>query len=100
MSADPHTLLIICVMTLAAAVCRLAGYGFMRFVPVTPRVEAGLQAIPLAVMIGIIGPAILRGGIPEIAGLVITIALVRLGSNDLVAILAAMGAVAALRAMM
>jgi uncharacterized membrane protein len=94
------TLAIIAVMAIAAALCRLAGYGFMRFVPLTPRVEAGLRAIPLAVMIGIIGPPVLRGGVPEAIGLTATIVAARLGLNDLVALLAGMGSVAALRALM
>ena len=100
MSLHPDTFVIILAMTAAAALCRLSGYGFMRFIPLTPRLEAGLNAIPLAVMIGIIGPPVLRGGIPEIAGLLATIAIVRLGANDLMAILAGMGAVAGARALM
>jgi uncharacterized membrane protein len=98
MTFDRTTLVIILVMTVAAALCRLAGYGFMRFVPLTPRVEAGLKAVPLAVMIGIMGPPVLKGGMPEIVGLVATIAAVRLGLNDLIALVAGMGMVAALRA--
>ena len=97
MTANPDTLVIIAVMAIAAAICRLVGYGFMRFIPMTPRLEAGLKAIPLAVMIGIMGPPVLRGGWPEIAGLVATVIAVRLSGNDLLAIVAGMGAVAAMR---
>jgi uncharacterized membrane protein len=100
MSAQSTTLTILLVMTVAAALCRLSGYGLMRFVPLTPRVEAGLRAIPLAVMIGIIGPPVLRGGVPEVLGLTATILAARLGLNDLVALLAGIGAVALLRAVM
>jgi uncharacterized membrane protein len=100
MTFDPTTLAIILVMTVAAALCRMAGYGFMRFVPLTPRIEAGLKAIPLAVMIGIMGPPVLRGGVPEVVGLAATVVAVRLSLNDLIALLAGMGAVAALRAAM
>lgn len=97
MSFDTKGMLVIGVMTIAAAACRLAGYGFMRFIPITPRLEAALRAIPIAVMIGIIGPPILKGGVPEIAGLIATMMAVRLGGNDLVAITAGMGAVAGMR---
>lgn len=100
MTFEPTTLAIILVMTVAAALCRLAGYGFMRFVPLTPRVEAGLKAVPLAVMIGIMGPPVLKGGMPEVVGLLATIAAVRLGLNDLIALVAGMGTVATLRAVM
>ena len=98
MTLDAVTLEIILVMTVAAALCRLAGFQFMRFIPITPRLEAGLKAIPLAVMIGIIGPPVLRGGVAEIAGLAATIVAVRLRGNDLIAILAGMSTVAAMRA--
>ena len=84
-------------MALAAALCRVAGYAFMRFVPVTPRIEAALGAIPLAVMIGIIVPPVLRGGVPELAGLAATLLAVWLRANDLVAIVAGMAVVAAVR---
>lgn len=100
MTFDSTTLAIILVMTVAAAVCRLSGYGFMRFVPLTPRVEAGLNAIPLAVMIGIMGPPVLRGGLPEMVALTATIVAVRLGLNDLLALLIGMCVVAALRAIL
>jgi uncharacterized membrane protein len=100
MSLNANTLAIILVMTLAAAVCRLAGYSLMRFVPLTPRVDAGLRALPLAVMIGIIGPPVLRGGLPEVLGLTATVLAARLGLNDLVALIAGVGTVAALRAVM
>ncbi len=98
MTLDPWALLVIVVMAAAAALCRLLGFSFMRFIPVTPRVEAGLNAIPLAVMIGIIVPPVIRGGFPELAGLLVTILTVRLRGNDLVAILAGMGTVGLLRA--
>lgn len=88
---------VIAVMTVAAALCRLGGYWLMRFVPLTPRVQSALAAIPLAVMAGIIAPNILRGGVPEAAGLIATVAAVKLGGNDIVAILSGLGTVAVLR---
>jgi hypothetical protein len=44
----------------------------MRFVPITPRVHAALNAIPIAVLMGIMAPALLRGGVPESAAVVAT----------------------------
>lgn len=69
----------------------------MRFVPITPRVEAGLAAIPIAVMAGIMAPAIVRGGLSESAGMIATIAVVKFGGNDLLAIIAGLATVAAFR---
>ena len=98
MTIAPDMLAVLAVMTLAAALCRLSGFWFMRMIPITPRVEAALKAIPLAVMIGIILPPVLRGGVPEAAALAATLAVVRLGANDFVAVLVGMGTVAAARA--
>jgi uncharacterized membrane protein len=97
MSLDPHTLTIIFAMTAAAAFCRYSGFAFMRFVPLTPRIRAGLDAIPLAVMLGIILPPALRGGIPEWIGIAVTATAVFLRLNELLAILCGMGAVALAR---
>jgi uncharacterized membrane protein len=98
MTLDNRTLAIILAMTAAAAFCRYAGFAFMRFVPMTPRVRAGLDAIPLAVMLGIIIPPALRGGVPELTGIAVTALAVLLRLNELVAIVCGMAAVAALRA--
>ena len=100
MTFDPKILTIIAVMTVMAAACRLAGFWFMRLIPITPRVEAGLKAIPLAVMIGIIVPPVLRGGIAELVGLATTMLAVKLRANDLIAIIVGMATVAVLRAVL
>ena len=100
MTLSPGTLRIILVMAAAVALCRLAGFWLMRFVPMTPRVAAGLNAIPLAVMIGIMLPPVLRGGLPEAVALAATLAAARFGANDLVAVLVGMASVAIARAVL
>jgi uncharacterized membrane protein len=92
-----ETLAAIAVMTLAAALCRLSGFWFMGLIPVTRRVEAGLGAIPLAVMIGIMVPAVIKGGMPEALGLIAVFAAVKLKTNDLVATLSGLATVALVR---
>ena len=94
---SPEALLVILVMAAAAALCRLSGFWFMGLIPITPRVESALGAIPLAVMVGLIVPALLKGSIPEWAALAATVAAVRLGANDFVAIVLGIGTVALLR---
>jgi uncharacterized membrane protein len=83
-------------MAIAAAsfACRAGGFWLMRFVTVTPRLRATLAAAPLAVMLGIVTPAALRGGPAEIAGLLTTFAAMRLWRNDLLAMFCGVGAVA------
>jgi len=97
MGSSDKALFIIAVMALAVAICRFSGFWLMRFVPITPRVQAGLAAIPIAVMAGIMAPAIVRGGLPESIGMIATIGAVKLGGNDLIAILAGLTTVALLR---
>lgn len=86
-------------MAIAAAACRYAGFAFMRFVPMTPRVKAALAAMPLAVMLAIVLPPALRGGWPEACGVVATVAAVLLRGNEVSAVVAGMGTVAIARAM-
>ena len=53
MTPGTDTLIILAVMALAAGICRGGGFWLMRFVPITPRVHAALNAIPIAVLMGI-----------------------------------------------
>jgi uncharacterized membrane protein len=92
-----ETLAAIAVMTFAAALCRLSGFWFMAMIPITPRIEAALGAIPLAVMIGIMVPAVIKGGVAEALGLIAVFAAVRLKLNDLVATLTGLAVVAVVR---
>lgn len=84
-------------MAAASYACRLAGYLLMGYVPITPRVEAALKAIPLGVMIGIVMPTVLRGGLPEWLGLAVVFAVMKWTGKDVVAALAGAGAVALCR---
>ena len=86
-------LLFVC-LALATYTCRAAGFWLMGLVKPTPRIEAALKAAPLAVMIGIVAPAALRGGIPETAGLLTAIGLTLLRRSELFATLAALVVVA------
>jgi uncharacterized membrane protein len=100
MTPGIDALTILAVMALAAGICRGGGFWLMRFVPITPRVRAALNAIPIAVLMGIMAPALLRGGIPESAAVVATAGVVKAGGNDLLAILAGLATVALLRQVM
>jgi uncharacterized membrane protein len=84
-------------LALASYVCRAGGFWLMRFVTVTPRLRATLAAAPLAVMLGIVTPAALRGGLPELAGLAATVLAMRLWRNDLLAMFVGVAAVALAR---
>lgn len=72
-------------LALASYACRVAGYLLMGLVTITPRLEAALKATPLGVMIGIVMPAASSGKLPELAGLVVVVGVMKLLRNDLVA---------------
>ncbi|MFC5585645.1 AzlD family protein [Nitratireductor kimnyeongensis] len=49
---------------------RIGGHMVLsRFESIHPRVEAGLNAVPAAVLTTLVAPAAMNGGIPEIAAL-------------------------------
>ncbi len=85
------------VMAAAAFLCRVAGFTLMRFVPVTPRVEAALRATPLAVMAGITALAVQAGGWAEGLALASVVGLTLLLRSDVAAALLGVAVVAALR---
>lgn len=97
MTLRPEILPLLFAIAAASFACRAGGFWLMRFIPVTPRLRAMLAAAPLAVMMGIVTPAALRGGMPELGGLAATLLAMRLLKNDLAATFIGIGAVALLR---
>lgn len=97
MGVDLHLLLAIAAMALASYGCRVAGYFLMAWVPITPRVQGALKAIPLGVMIGIVLPSAVSGRVPELVGLAVVGVAMKLVGNDVVAALAGAAAVAVCR---
>ncbi|HVE51931.1 MAG TPA: AzlD domain-containing protein [Ramlibacter sp.] len=93
MGVDGHFLLAILAMAVASFACRVTGYFLMGYVPITPRVQGALKAIPLGVMIGIVMPSVQAGKVPEMVGLVVVFAAMKLTGKDVVAALAGAGAV-------
>ncbi len=84
-------------MALASYACRLGGYLLMAYVRITPRVEAALKAVPLAVMIGIVTPAASAGKLPELLALCAVALVMKLLRNDLAAAVAGAATVAVAR---
>ncbi len=84
-------------LTVASYACRAGGFWLMRFIAITPRLEAALRAAPLAVMVGVVAPAALRGGIAELIGLAVVGLAMWWRGNDVIAMLAGVAAVAIVR---
>lgn len=98
MDLRPDVLLAILMLGIASYACRAGGFFLMRYVTITPRIEASLQAIPVALVGAILGPIAARGGPPEWAGLAVALVGMRLTGNELASALAAVAIVAGGRA--
>lgn len=98
MSIRPDILQAILVLGVASYACRFTGFFLMGYVALTPRVEAWLSAIPIALIGAILGPVAVNGGPPEWIGLGVAIGLMRLIGNEFVSVVGAIIAVAAARA--
>ncbi|CAN1491986.1 COG4541 Predicted membrane protein [Rhabdaerophilaceae bacterium] len=86
-------------MAIASYGCRIAGFVAMRYVPITPRIEAALRATPMAVMSGIVVVAALRGGPAEWISGCVVIVLSVITRNDVISAFAGIAAIALLRSL-
>lgn len=99
MPIRPDILAVVAVLGILSYSCRAAGFFLMRYVAITPRVEAWLRAMPIALIGAIVGPVAVKGGPPEWLGLAAAIGLMRVTGNDFVAVGGAVVLVAAARAL-
>ncbi|MEM7223691.1 MAG: AzlD domain-containing protein [Pseudomonadota bacterium] len=97
MSPSPDLLIAFLAMGLVTYVCRAAGFFAMGWVRLTPRVEAWLQAIPLAVVVAILAPAAASGRPPELLGILAAFIARQLSGNDFAGVGAGVAAVAVAR---
>ena len=92
--SDVDFLLTVLALAAACFFCRAGGFMMMRYLKITPRIEAALRAVPLAVMIGIVMPAASAGRVPELAALVAVGFTMRFSGNELLAAVAGLVVVA------
>ncbi len=97
MHARADVITAILVVGAVAYAFRAGGFFLMRYVSLTPRVQAGLKAIPISIVGAILGPVAMNGGPPEWAGLAAGVGLMWLTGRDFVGVCGAIGAVALLR---
>jgi uncharacterized membrane protein len=93
----PDVLAAIVAMAAAAFACRAGGFFLMRYVPMTPHLEAGLRMIPMALVASILAVTAGKGGPPEWAGLIAALATMAVTRSELASILIGIAAVAAMR---
>ncbi len=94
MAVETGFLIALAAMACVSYATRVAGFLLMGYIPITPRVEAALKAMPLGVMIGLVTPAVASGRLPELIALAVVGVAMKLVRNDLAAALAGAGTVA------
>jgi uncharacterized membrane protein len=93
----PDVFYAIFVLGITTYVLRAGGFFMMRYVAITPRVEAWLRSIPIALIGAILGPIAVNGGPPEWLGIVVAVGLMYTLGNEFVSAMLACGAVALVR---
>ena len=72
--SDYTIVLVIVAAAAATYLTRIGGYAVLsRFRGIHPRVEAGLSAVPAAVLSTIVAPAAFQGGPAELGALAVTV---------------------------
>jgi uncharacterized membrane protein len=77
---------------------RAGGYWLMGHVPLTPRLRRILEALPGTVVVATVLPILLREGIAAGAAIAAALLVTFIKRNDFVALIAGVGAAAAVRA--
>jgi uncharacterized membrane protein len=97
-AAEYGALAAIAAMALATHFIRFAGYALMARVPVTPRLQRMLDALPGSVVAATVLPIVVRSGGPAMLGIAIVMAIMIWRRNEFLAVCTGVGAVALARA--
>jgi len=97
MPIRPDVLQTILLLGVATYACRAGGFFLMRYVTITPRVEAWLRSIPIALIGALLGPIAVTGGLPEWLGVAAAIGLMYFTSNEFLSAISACAVVAVAR---
>lgn len=97
MNIDRQTALVILGMALVTYVTRATGFWLMGHLRLTPRVGAWLRAVPGAVLVSLVSPAVLATGPAELAASVATVAVAARSRNLLAAMVSGVAVVWVLR---
>ncbi|MDQ5819797.1 MAG: AzlD domain-containing protein [Actinomycetota bacterium] len=100
MRLDPQALLTIALMALATYATRSGGLWLASRLALSERMEAWLGYIPGAILVSLVAPTVLTGGLAEtLAAVAVIVVALRTGSLP-VAMVAGVGAVLVLRAVL
>jgi uncharacterized membrane protein len=92
--------LIIAAMAVVTYAMRAGGFLLMGYVPMTGRVRAFLQALPGAVVVALVVPVAVSGGLSATAAVLVALAMMAWWRNDLAAVISGVAAAALVRAVL
>jgi uncharacterized membrane protein len=87
------------VMTVISYLCRIFGYAIMAHIPITPRAQRALNALPGTIVVATLVPGALKGGVPALLALAAAMVAKMIFRQDIAAFIAGLGAVITARAM-
>lgn len=73
MTFDTLNLAAILAMAVATYATRVGGLWLLRFVKITPGVQASLDALPVAVLTAVIAPSLVKGGPADLIAAALTL---------------------------
>ncbi len=93
--AGPYVAILL--MAMATYACRASGVLFMSRVPITPRINRALRALPGSIVVATVLPIAAQSGAPAFLGLGAAIAAMAVTRFELAALLAGLAAVSLAR---
>ena len=88
--------LILC-MAVVTDLSRIGGIWAMSFVPMTPRLEAALQALSGSVLVALVVPAAIDGGIEYVAAVAVAAVITLVTSRPFIGMTAGVAVAASMR---
>lgn len=98
LSLDPLVVAVILAMAVVTVVAKTGGIWLVRRVDVSDRVQAGLDVLPGAIVVAILGPELAAGGPAEWGGAAVVLVVMWRTESILLALCAGVAAVVAFRA--
>ncbi|GAB6880606.1 hypothetical protein JCM17823_28800 [Halorubrum gandharaense] len=97
LSLDPLVVATIAAMVVVTVLTKWGGLWLLSRVEVSDRVQAGIDVLPGAIVIALLGPELADGGPPEWAAAGLTLLVMWRTGNILLALIAGVGGVVAFR---
>ncbi|WP_226021591.1 AzlD family protein [Halomicrobium salinisoli] len=96
----PPVVLVVGAMAVATYLTKVGGLWLLSRVEVGDRVRAGLEVLPGAIVVAVLGPRLAEGGPPEWAAAAVVAVVARRTGNILLSLAVGVGAVVAFRALL